>query len=66
MPIGVDNFARLNDGSFVCSSGSDLLRYDPEGKKKWIKLVDLWQFGIRKITDLKVRSNKLLIVSSYK
>jgi len=65
MPLKSDNFAFLNDGTIVCSSGSELLRYDPSGKKEWVVLEDLWQFGIRKIIDLKVRNNKLLVVSAY-
>lgn len=63
LPIGVDQFDMLPDGSFIIAKGSKLFRYNPLGSNDWIEIEDLFEYGISNITQVGV-GNGVIVISN--
>ncbi len=62
---GVEDFELLNDGSILMGKGSKLYRYDPKSaSKEWQLISDLSGYGIKNITRMAARKNRLVIVDT--
>ncbi|NJC24587.1 hypothetical protein [Neolewinella antarctica] len=49
-----EDFAILNDGSYLMARGSQLFRYDAIRTPRWVQVADLRLYGIRNITRIDV------------
>lgn len=49
---GSEDFAILNDGSYLMAGGSKIYRFDPIRAPRWVEVTDLRFYGIRNITRL--------------
>jgi len=61
---GSEDFAMLDDGSFLAGSASKLYRYDPaKSDRGWVEIADLRNYNIKSITRLAVSNDgKLALV----
>ncbi|MCC7244626.1 MAG: hypothetical protein IT269_03015 [Saprospiraceae bacterium] len=62
MPPGIEDFARLPDGSFICGQGSKLMLYTPGSSTDWEALYDYSRFNVTNISRLAVNSEGRLIL----
>lgn len=62
MPAGVEDFARLSDGSFLCGQGSRLMIYTPGKSTEWEMLYDYSRFNVQSISRLAVNNEGRLIL----
>lgn len=58
-----EDFAILNDGSFIMGSGSKLFAFHKERDTEWQEIADLTDLGINNISRLKVRKNRIILVN---
>lgn len=60
---GSEDFAILNDGSYLMAGGSKIYRYDPIRAPRWKEVVDLRFYGIKNISRMETNGfGKLAIV----
>lgn len=61
---GSEDFAVLNDGSYLMAGGSKIYRFDPIRNPRWKEVVDLRFYGIRNISRMEANGfGKLAIVA---
>ena len=61
---GVEDFAVLNNGTFLMGKGSRLYKYTPETDSDWVQIVNLSAFGITGITRIAVSDDwKVAVVT---
>ena len=62
---GEEDFELLNDDTILMGSGAVLYRFDPKkSTKSWEKIIDLSSYGIKDISRITSKKNKLVIVST--
>jgi len=63
MPTGVEDFAVLPDGTFVCGKGTKLYQFKPGRNNEWKEIADLGNHRVRSISRLAVsKDGKLAVV----
>lgn len=61
---GAEDFAVMNDGSYLMAGGSKIYRFDPIRNPRWKEVVDLRFYGIRNISRMETNGfGKLAIVA---
>ncbi|MEO1517095.1 MAG: hypothetical protein AAFV95_18875 [Bacteroidota bacterium] len=61
---GSEDFAVLEDGTFLMGSGSKLYKLHPRKDNSWIEIADLSYYGILNISRLAVTDGKIALVGS--
>ena len=59
-----EDFAILEDGSFIMASTTKLFRLNPKEEGAWKEVFDFAEFGVKNITRLRVYQNKLAFVTT--
>lgn len=63
MPLGVEDFALMPDGTYLAGNAARLFYYKPGRDSEWKELINLAKFGVKKITRLAAaRDGKVAVV----
>ncbi len=60
---GKEDFVVLPDGTFIMGNGSKLYKFNKQKDNSWIEIGDFKHYGIRNISRLAVRGNRIAIVT---
>ncbi len=63
MPVGVEDFVLLPDGTLLCGNGPKLMQLNLRRETSWKTISDLSKYGVKKITRLAAsKDGKLAVV----